>query len=295
MPGMTDKDLDLSILPTGKSEREAMLDSMSAADLANALEHALDSMTEETYDGELVSEFLDALDRKAPMLEKPDSKAAFAEFQERVRSMFDTASMAAPISHISSKRRKFGRVIVSLAAAVGILFILLIGAQASGVDVFGPLAQWTNEVFHFGKAPNKDAEIFNMINQTLEKEGFPEGLIPTWYPEGFEAGEPHTHHNSVSKAVDIFFDDGNGQSFVLSFISYSKIDYVPQRQFEKDDQSVEIYTTGIIYPKSFYIMNNINEVTATWSNDVIVETVRGSLSLEEVKTILDSIGDEEYE
>ena len=45
---------------------EAELDAMTVEELEAALALALDSMTEETYDGDVISRYLDALERKAP-------------------------------------------------------------------------------------------------------------------------------------------------------------------------------------------------------------------------------------
>lgn len=43
------------------------LDSMSASELADAMEEAMNAMTEETYDPAVIDAYLEALDRKVPI------------------------------------------------------------------------------------------------------------------------------------------------------------------------------------------------------------------------------------
>ena len=128
------------------------LQAMSPAELAEALERALDAIDEENYDPELIDAYLDALDKKAPIPKEPDPEKAFQEFQDRLQSISccGGASVAdknapAPVR----KRYPVKRVAVTVAATVALLFALMVGAQAAGMNVFGNLAQWTNEVFSF--------------------------------------------------------------------------------------------------------------------------------------------------
>ena len=57
--------------------------------------------------------------------------------------------------------------------------------------------------------------------------------------------------------------------------------------FEKDDSSIEQYMVG---SQSFYILSNNNNITATWSNGLLVEQISGNLTVDEMKKIIDSIG-----
>lgn len=42
--------------------------------------------------------------------------------------------------------------------------------------------------------------------------------------------------------------------------------------------------------KTFYIFSNIDTITATWSDGLLVEQITGNVSIEEIKAIIDSIG-----
>ena len=63
------------------------LDAMSTAELLEALEQTLFSMTEENYDGGLLDAYLDELDRKSPMPEHPATDESYERFKARVGKM----------------------------------------------------------------------------------------------------------------------------------------------------------------------------------------------------------------
>ena len=72
---------------------DAEMDAMTVEELEAAFALALDSMTEETYDGEVISRYLDALDRKDPMPEYPDAETSYARFQEKMNSIYPDGRM----------------------------------------------------------------------------------------------------------------------------------------------------------------------------------------------------------
>lgn len=58
------------------------LNQMSPAELEEEMERALDAMTEETYDPAVISAYLEAMDRKAPMPTPPDPEEAYEVLRE---------------------------------------------------------------------------------------------------------------------------------------------------------------------------------------------------------------------
>ncbi len=68
----------------GDRPSAGQLDSMSTAELLEGMEQALYSMTEETYDAELIDAYLEALERKSPMPEHPTADESYERFRARV-------------------------------------------------------------------------------------------------------------------------------------------------------------------------------------------------------------------
>lgn len=279
--------------PCGEALSTESLHTMSSVELADALEQTLDTMTEEEYDPDLIDACLDALEGKAPIPEEPDPEEALREFQARLRSLSSHDGVA-PVREEGSRvtRRKYPlkRVMVTVAATVALLFALMIGAQAAGLNIFGNLAQWTDELFFFlpsDKETARNSEYQEMFQDALEEAGMPTELAPGWYPEDFSTEGPETLDNEIGKTVESCFENKSGEIFFVSVSNYDVAVDFTSTPYEKDSNSVEIYTGN---GRSFYIMSNLNTVTATWGNGNLIEIIRGTLSVDEVKKMINSMG-----
>lgn len=67
---------------------------------------------------------------------------------------------------------------------------------------------------------------------------------------------------------------------------YNKAD-IETLVIEMDDTNVCSYESN---GKTFFIMSDMEYLTATWTDGTFVETISGQLSMDEIKTIIDSIG-----
>ncbi len=186
--------------------------------------------------------------------------------------------------------------VAGIAAAVVIgIFGLMIGAQAAGIDVFGAIGRWTDETFHFamftGSATDGVSEppVFEgyaQLQAALDDCGITEELAPAWCPEGFEMSALEVSSNDFGDKIYCAFNSGD-RLFNIQVRRYKSMDNIESRVFEKDNASVEQYISG---KKIFYILSNVDTVTATWADGTLVETISGNLSMDELKNIIDSIG-----
>lgn len=263
---------------------------LSPVELADALENALNAMSEEDYDPDLITAYLDALEKKAPLATAPDAQAAEADFKRKlgVSQAEQAAESAAPAQ--PKKGRRY-RVLVTVAATMALLLALMIGAQAAGFDIFGALARWTAETFHF-TSPAQETEVspyYEPLRQILEDNGILWELAPKWYPEGFVALEPEVWEDKRSTTVVGIFKDEEGKEFTISITLNADPARQSEMTYEKDDALVEVYTSG---GRTFYILANLEDATlAVWSDGGLTENIRGELSVEEIKRIIDSIGE----
>lgn len=279
--------------PCGEALSTESLHAMSSVELADALEQTLDTMTEEEYDPDLIDACLDALEEKAPIPEQPDPEEALREFQERLRSL-SIHDGGAPVREEASRvtRRKYPlkRVMVTVAATVALLFALMIGAQAAGLNIFGNLAQWTDELFFFipsNKETARNAEYQEMFREALEETGLPTELAPGWYPEEYTEEKLKVWNDYMGRRVELGFKDETGEALIVSVDEYKEIVYLASIPFEKDSDSVEVYTSN---ERTFYIMSNVNVCTAMWADEDLTVTIRGRLSVDEIKKMIDSMG-----
>ena len=259
------------------------LNGMSPSELADAMEEALNSMTEDTYDPEVIAAYLDALDRKSPLPEQPTAEEAYRDFQHRIEPLSTvSAKQNTPTTakHLGGFRRTL-RVGLVAALLVSCLFGSMVVAQAAGLDVFGAMARWTESVFSFG-ALAAGEEVNNpsdtsrtsahSSSQTIKKE------VPEEYKElqaalaerglPLQIPEVPDGFNVVDSTLYTDPDTGNIQ-FTIGYLNDN--DYIifditqnsghPTTIYEKDDNDVTLYEyNGVTH----YIFSNNESYVAAW-------------------------------
>ena len=239
-----------------------------------------------------------------------DSDAAWQQFQTQYRphahgrSLYDFEDeedccppeakqpSTAPSGARSRSARRLRRLAV-LAAVLAALLLSSIAAQAAGLDIFGAIAQWTDETFRFmstgsddtsGSAGNQpDQEDAGPYHSALQSIGM-DGLFPTWHPDGFTPGDLEVTDLDISVSVHMdFFGGDRAYSVVIQHFTQ------PQSNtgtFEKDDTPVEEYDHN---GQTFYILSNLDTLTATTYDGSFMTMINGALTRDEIKAIIDSI------
>lgn len=179
-----------------------------------------------------------------------------------------------------------------IAATICILFTVMISVQASGIDVFGAMARWTDETFHFevhsdyesnedkGYATDKPAALLSAYS--LDRE-----LAPTWYPAGYTMGDIEIHQEDGNLQIFYSYENEEGNYFSVQVLKYENSNELSNYTIEKSNEDVEIFKS---HGKQFYVLTNEDTITATWSDGHILETVSGNLSREDLFQIIKSIG-----
>jgi len=195
-------------------------------------------------------------------------------------------------------RRRLLRRLLPLAAVIAVTFFGMVAAQAFGVDVFGVLAQWTSETFHFAsaletgpeqKADSPENEAIRLaLQDAMDQCGITAVSAPSWYPAGCELiADVAAKKNLKSYVISCDFTYGD-KKFSICVYRYLTTGGVPKRNFEKDASNVEAYHSA---GRSFYLMENLSESFAAYSDGQTVMLINGKLSLEDLKKMIDSIGE----
>ena len=285
-----------------KKQDFSRYDRMSTAELEQLLRLNFQASEDGVSDLDAILYISDLLaERNGPC----DSDAAWQQFQTQYRpyadgrSLYDFADEEAPFpsetrrpsSAPSGAGNRSSRRLRRLAVLAAVLAALLLGgmvSQAAGVDVWGVIAQWTDETFRFVSGDSDDTSGAGQgdagpYHSGLQSIGM-DGLFPTWCPDGFTSGELGITelHNSVSAHVTYF-----GEDRTYSVV----IDHFTQPQsntgtFEKDDTPVEEYDHN---GQIFYILSNLDTLTATTYDGEYMTMISGILTREEIKAIIDSI------
>ena len=123
----------------------------------------------------------------------------------------------------SNKERKTVRPhrFYRIAAIAAVLLVVLLGtvitAQASGINVFGRLVEWTDEVLSiatgkdgvFRLKETKYAE--NELQEALYEMDMPIELAPTWLPKGYELSSIYKKNSSEHHEIAAEYTDDQSE------------------------------------------------------------------------------------
>lgn len=282
--------------------RYPFLKSLDMEQLENLLKTDFSSSMPESTSEEFVDAIVEVMlekEKENPSGRLVDVDQAWADFQsyynvpEREgQRLYPELAFQVPTPVQKPQRHRSGLLLrrcAIIAATVAVFMCLLVGAQATGLNVFGSLAQWTDDIFHFTTSSQTDAQNSKYsatLQQALEQQNLPTELAPTWFPNGFSAGEPDVVCNDLLSVVSLTFHHKDGRSFFIDISRYYK-QAVADIPYEKDAGSVEMYTHG---NKIFYIMSNTDFIRAIWSDGNLTAEISGTLTKNEIKAILNSIG-----
>ena len=243
-----------------------------------------------------ILEVLEKREKENPSGRLPDTDQAWQEFQKYYNIPEGEGESLYPIRNTQEKRsvsvptktrRVFRpRKILVVAAVLILMFGGMLTAQAAGVDVFGAIGRWTEETFHFDIVQDNDRT--SLFQETATQAKIPQDFVPTWVPDGFEGAEPQvdTVENYMTSIICAYSNQEKTYSVDIEHY-YNKAD-IETLVIEKDDTNVCSYESN---GKTFYIMSDMEYLTATWTDGTFVETISGQLSMDEIKQIIDSIGE----
>lgn len=258
------------------------LDKMSTAELLEALEQTLFSMTEENYDGELLDAYLDELDRKSPMPEHPATDESYERFKARVGKMnaaINPLESAPAVSAKPKPRHTALRTALVAVIAAACLLSCMVVVQAAGLDVFGSIARWTDSLFGFGAIGEPAASPSPTGTQEVTVE-YIETLLPT-VPDGFVMGEPVVFEDDVSGGIEYCVEYTSGTSFI-TFSAVEQYD-MNMSKYQKDYQDVNIiYING----QEFYTFMNNGFASAAWRISTLECYINTNLTLDELNNII---------
>lgn len=296
----------------GVGSIDGIFSHLSTEELKNRLRYA--TITEDKLDMELLDQLMAELDKREPihitMTPEEALKVFYTEYAGQESIYLDCAyephNQTNKTDYLVNTRKRPVPFRAALIAAVIVVFIIgtLVVAQAAGIDVFGAIARWTDEVFTFSShdnialSPNDDAAKDSPIESSVVSEytvdsgyqtlggvlktyGINRQIIPTWIPDGFEQTELMISEFAgvVGISVDYFFGE-------LYFSMQVNITENPHTAFEKTDADPEVLR---INNTDYFLIENTVTNMVTWYIDGCECYIVGSLSKEDIKKMIDSI------
>ena len=243
----------------------ALLGAMTTPELLELLERTLDGASEDTYDGELIDALLAELNLRSPLPEHRPAAEAYGEFSERVRRAADAVGRRKGEKRYGW-RNAFAGVMVAAALLLGMMC-----AQASGLDIFGAVARWSDELFSFGRDEPEPTAAIGV--------GDIEKLLPS-VPEGFVMGEREIY-TSETDGVTYAITYTRGDEYIV--FGAVELPDAKSMFYQKDYSELE---PVVIKGQKYYLFTNNGLSIAVWKTPILECSITTNLSLEELTRIV---------
>lgn len=262
--------LDIAPVPASCPEDKAYVDALEEAIIEKENENPTGFFPDVDQQWQqFVTHYLPDMEDTALEPERPEHAVSVQVSQQ---------SLTVPQKRVVRFKRVWRTALVA-AVAIACMFAILVTAQAAGVDVFGAMARWTQDVFSFGRiAPDSQVsddpaqetagqgvEVssteFASLQEAFDAYGMTEVHEPSWFPEGY-----------ALDSLDVLaVDDPFLQTFSASYadgegrvgIDIKSYEGNPIAQVQKISGPVEpIEKNGIMF---YQIENSVGRTIAWYS------------------------------
>lgn len=187
------------------------------------------------------------------------------------------------------------RFLKTVAAVLAVVLILAVGtsitAEALHIDIWGKFANWTKEIFQFtdnpqgttAANPEKDNSLeLASLQAALDQHEILEKIAPTWLPEGYVNKDLQIMETPRARNINAVYEK-DGSELIIKICQTIG---VQAPQVEKNDDFLELYVVNGV---EYYIFSNTETLQAAWSIGEFECLMIGTITLEEMKMMIDSI------
>ena len=287
------------MMPDNSHRRDsefAKYDAMSTEELQQILREDASKPVGEESDSQALFYIMEVLAKRRKERNEGRSAAeALESFKKNYYTETETSSDSESAT-VTRKRINTGRWRRGLVAAVVAICILVIGnsitASALGFDLWEIIAKWTQETFYWGyegqtgetNAPSAEfGRPCASLQEVLDDYEIQIPLVPTWLPDGYIEVDVSAEETPLQRRIVAKYQTGENT------IRIRIVDYLSgaPTQIEQTDSLIEIYTINDV---DYYLFDNEGQLQAVWIVDKIECYISGTISLSEIKEIIDSIG-----
>lgn len=215
--------------------------------------------------------------------EKSESEEVVSEKPEPVVVVDDAPAEKNAPTVLRKRHKKLIRVGLIAAVLVVLLAAVTVAATAMGYNLWGWLPVWNDEDIRFVaetplETPNE--EDLQTVPMVLASLGITEPLYPSWLPEGFKQTD------MLITEKPLFLHEtykNNDQELTITISPTTGFENTIYQKTE--NEPYEYPAGGVVH----YIFDNNNEVTAVWCTESYTTVIVGKISLDEMKTVIDSV------
>lgn len=235
----------------------------------------------------------DVADGKAIAVSEQDQETQLNEILRRAEA--DERKEARKGTRFKGVVRK----ITTVAAAIAIVFLMMVSVQAAGLDVFGAIGRWTDNVFHFesrseletdqvSSIKNQRLTAMSEIRKILVLHDFPLDLAPTWLPDGFSLLNMSFLENDDFHGLYFYLKNPQEDWLIIQTDIAVSFGSFGTEWFEKDGDNAEsIISNG----RNFYLFQNNGIWTCSYQSETCRITIADSRGKDGLMQIINSIGE----
>ena len=201
----------------------------------------------------------------------------------------DEAQPKVPVKQVRKPVRHVFRRVGLVAAVIVVIFGLMITAQAAGLDIFGAIARWTDETFHFSVSGEAQAANWtDPFQEELSVAGLDSSILPSYLPDGYTPGELFVSEFDGYHQIYLPLNATDGQYIDVTVTVYSDPEAVNSTLFEKDETLVQEFVED---DKLTYVFQNLDGLNVICLKENIMYSILGygNITQEMLLDILNSI------
>ena len=270
------------------SEKYAYLNRLNTSELENLLRSELDSLENRDPDRTLyILSLLAERDPKSAEVQEAETERAWQAFLAQYETPEGAGQTLYPIAEAAeekprAKRRPLRRFLL-IAAVIACLIATLAPAVLGGDGLVKKIGQWTDEQFYFIRTYSADEELTEM-RELLSQDGIESQVLPNYLPTGFQCiGTDVSRRESLGYMS--YYTAFQSEDAFLS-ISVTQLIKMRTWNYEKDETEPEICTLNGI---DHYFFKNNDNVVVAWINGDLECSMQGSISMSELKRMVESI------
>lgn len=274
---------------TNRSNQDfAKYDAMTTEELEEILRLDLDAPPEQESDTEVLLTIMEVLAQR----KKPE-KTAFEALESFRQNYMPEEDQTAPVLNCKKKTNsrtpaRWLRTLAATAAVIAVILLTSVTAKAFGWDLWDAVVKWTEDTFHISIGTPSDAKEpgnslpYASLDEALEKNEVGISLAPTWFPDGYDLTSITIEETPLQKVYTSLYQNEN-KYLRITILEYLTAD---PEYVEQGEGLIETYeVSGITY----YIFSNYDKTQAVWINDSFECYILGSLTVDELKAMIDSI------
>lgn len=293
-------------MSVSEHSNHSMFDDMSTEDLEGILRMDSYGAENDKYDTDAILYIMEVVAKRKRQSGSAEAQARVNEKLEEFKEVYlpdqdgtslyqfdddeeDEAQPKVPVKQVRKPVRHVFRRVGLVAAVVVVIFGLMITAQAAGLDIFGAIARWTDETFHFSVSGEAQAANWtNPFQEELSEAGLDSSVLPSYLPDGYIPGELIVSEFDGYHQIYLPLNATDGQYIDVTVTVYSDLEAVDSTLFEKDETPVQEFVDE---DKLTYVFQNLDGLNVICLNENIMCSILGygNITQEILLDILNSI------